>query len=150
VFLQEPITACTLLLKLENQYKDVAKGSIMMPVNRIYHYNRMPDSMQWVQVTMALLFYEDLYPPSRPADAESKLNAGQLRNHILLWPKAIIWLNTNSRLAASQDKVTPPVALVLPSQGKLTAPSVSAASQQRVTPAPADDPLEPDHALDIE
>jgi hypothetical protein len=110
VFLQESSTQCTLLLKLDNQFKDVAKGNILMPLSRQYHGNSMPDSMHRVQVAHVLLFCHDLYPPNQPADAESELKMGQLQNHILLWPKSLIRLNTALRLEApSQGKVAPPL-----------------------------------------
>jgi hypothetical protein len=56
VFLQESSTQCTLLLKLDNQFKDVAKGNILMPLSRQYHGNPMPDSVHWVQVAHVLPF----------------------------------------------------------------------------------------------
>jgi hypothetical protein len=79
-----------LLLKLDNQFKDVAKGNILMPLSRQYHGNPMPDSVHRVQVAHVLSFCHELDPPNQPADAESELKIRQLKNHILLWPKALI------------------------------------------------------------
>jgi hypothetical protein len=64
VFLRESSTQCTLLLKLDNQFKDVAKGIILMLLSRLYHSNPMPDSMNRVQVAHVLLFCHDLDPPN--------------------------------------------------------------------------------------
>jgi hypothetical protein len=129
VFLQESSTQCTLLLKLDKQFKDVAKGNILMPLSRLYHGNPMLDSMHRVQMAHVLPFYHELDPPNQPADAESELKIGQLKNHILLWPKALIQLNTALRSEASQERVTPPVASAAPSQGKVAPPSVSEARE---------------------
>jgi hypothetical protein len=131
VFLQESSTQCTLLLKLDSQFKDVAKGNILMPLNRQYHGNPMPDSVHRVQVAYVLPFYHDLYPPNQPADAESEMKIEQLKNHILLWPKALIRLNTTLRSEASQERVTPPVVSAVPSQGKVAPPSVPEAREER-------------------
>jgi hypothetical protein len=52
----------------------------------------------------------DLYPSNEPPEVDSELKEGGLRNHLLLWPKTLIRLNATSGSAASQGKVTPPVA----------------------------------------
>jgi hypothetical protein len=81
-------------------------------------------------VAHVLLFCHELNPPNQPADAESKLKIRQLKNHILLWPKALIWLNTASRSVASQERVTPPVASAAPSQGNVAPPFVPEAREK--------------------
>jgi hypothetical protein len=129
VFLQEISTQCTLLLKLDNQFMDVAKRNILMPLSRLYHGNPMPDSVHRVHVAHVLPFYHELDPPNQLADAESEQKIGQLKNHILLWPKTLIRLNTALRSEASQERVTPPVASAAPSQGKVALPSVSEARE---------------------
>jgi hypothetical protein len=139
-----------LLLKLNNQFKDVAKGNILIPLSRLYHGNPMPDSVHRVQVAHVLPFCHELDPPNQLADAESELKIGQLKNHILLWPKALIRLNTALRSEASQERVTPPVALVVPSQGKVAPPSVPEAREERPDTPPANDPPEHDGAMDID
>jgi hypothetical protein len=135
---------------MDNHFKDVAKGNILMPLSWVYHRKPMPDSMHQVQVAHVLSFCHELDPPNQPADAESELEIGQLKNHILLWPKALIRLNTASRLAASQERVTPPVASVAPSQDKVAPPSVPKAREERPDTPPANDPPEHDGTMDID
>jgi hypothetical protein len=101
-------------------------------------------------VAHVLPFCHDLYPPNQPTDAESELKMGQLKNHILLWPKALIRLNTALRSEASQERVTPPVASVAPSQDKVAPPSVPEAMEERPDTPPAYDPPEHDGAMDID
>jgi hypothetical protein len=75
----------------------------------------MPNSMHRVQVAHVLSLCHELDPPNQPVNAESELKIKQLKNHILLWLKALIQLNTTLRLEAGQDRVTPSVASVVPS-----------------------------------
>jgi hypothetical protein len=91
-----------------------------------------------------------LDPPNQPADANSKLKVGQLKNHVLLWPKALIWLNTASRSAASQERITPPVASAALGQGKVDPPSVPEARQERFDSPLANDPPKHDGTLVID
>ena len=138
MFSQEDINPCTLLLNVDNELKDVARGSVLMPENRSFHFKPMDDSVHRVRVDRSLPGCGDLDPPSQPPDADSELKVGQLKNHILLWPKALIRLNT----AASGSGA--------PSQARVTPASVPAASQDRASPPPADDPLEHENAMDID
>jgi hypothetical protein len=109
----------------------------------------MPDSVHQVQVAHVLSFCHELDPPNQPADAESKLKIGQLKNHILLWLKALIWLNTALRSEASQERVTPPVASTALSQGKVAPPSVPKAREERPDTPPTYDPPKHDGAMNI-
>jgi hypothetical protein len=108
----------------------------------------MPDSVHRVQVAHVLLFCHELDPPNQPADAESELKIGQLKNHILLWLKALIRLNTALRSEAIQERVTPPIASAAPSQGKVAPPSMLEAREERPNTPPAYDPPEHDGAMD--
>jgi hypothetical protein len=110
----------------------------------------MSDSVHRVQVAHVLPFCHELNPPNQPADAESKLKIGQLKNHILLWPKALIRLNTASRSAAIQERVSPPVASAALSQGNVAPPSVPEAREEWPDTPPANDPPEHDGAMDID
>jgi hypothetical protein len=101
-------------------------------------------------VAHVLSFCHELDPPNQPADAESELKIEQLKNHVLLWPKALIRLITASRLAASQERVTPPIASVALSQGKVALPSVLEAREERPDTPPANDPPKHDGAMDID
>ena len=42
MFSQTPEAGCTLLLNVNNELKDVAKGHIVMPQNKIFHSKDMP------------------------------------------------------------------------------------------------------------
>jgi hypothetical protein len=101
-------------------------------------------------VAHVLLFCHELDPPNQLANAKSELKIGQLKNHILLWPKALIRLNTTLRSKASQEMVTPPVASAAPSQGKVAPPSVPEAREERPDTSPSYDPPEHDGAMDID
>jgi hypothetical protein len=110
MFSQAPEVACTLLLNVNNELKDVAKGKIVWPQNRRFHNEDMPHGVHRVRVDRVLQGCGDLYPPNQPPEVDSELKVGGLRNHLLLWPKTLIQLNAPSGSAASQGKVTPPVA----------------------------------------
>jgi hypothetical protein len=107
----------------------------------------MPDSVHRVQVAHVLPFFHELDPPNQPADAKIELKIRQLKNHILLWPKALIRLNTALRSEASQERVTPLVASAAPSQGKVAPPFVLEAREERPDTPPAYDPPEHDGAV---
>lgn len=118
---------CTLLrVDPQNQLRDVARGSIVMPNNRRFHGEDMPDNVHRVRVVAALPGYGTLYPPNQPPEADKELTIGELKNELLLWPKSLIRLNPPSEPAASKDKVTPP-----PPPPAVTPPPPPAA-----TPAP--------------
>ena len=131
MFSQEDVTPCTFLLNVDNKLKDVASGSVLLPKNRTFHCARMDDSMSRVRVNRSLPGCQDLHPPYQPPETETPLTLGDLKNHILLWPKALIRLNTASGSEASYGMVTPEDATDAPSQA-------------RVSPPPADGPFEPD------
>jgi hypothetical protein len=97
-----------------------------------------------------LPFCHGLDPPNQPADAESELKIGQLKNHILLWPKALIQQNSAFRLETSRERITPLAASAAPSQGKVAPPSVPEAREERPDTPPANDPPEHDGAMDID
>ena len=111
MFSQAIETACTLLLAVNNELKDVAKGFIIQPQHRKFHGVDMPHDVHRVRVSHSLPGCGDLYPPNQPADEDHELKVAELRNHVLLWPKALIRLrNATVGSATSQGKVTPPVA----------------------------------------
>lgn len=101
---------CTLLLKLANALKDVAKANIILPLNRVFHDSEMPHSVHRVEVLRPLPGCEELDPPNQPAGEDEELKVGQLKNRLLLWPKALIRLNPTTESVPSQDRVgIPPV-----------------------------------------
>ena len=109
MFWQAAEVGCTLLLLVNNEFKDVAKGSILQPMHRKFHGADMPHSVHRVVVHTPLPGCRGLYPPNQPAEAEGELKVAELKNHILLWPKSLIRLNAALGLAPSQGKVTPPI-----------------------------------------
>ena len=109
MFSQANEVGCTLLLNVNNELRDVAKGSIVMPTSRVFHGNEMPPHVYRVRVDRPFPGCEDLHPPYQPPMADSELKLGGLKNYMCLWPKTLIRLNTTSVSAASQGKVTPPV-----------------------------------------
>ena len=100
---------CILLLHENGEFIDVAKGDIVMPQHRKYHGAEMPYGMHRVRVTRPLPGCGDLYPPTQPADEDKELKISELKNHVLLWPKALIRVDTEGS-GSSQPKSTPPVA----------------------------------------
>lgn len=136
---QADATGCTFLLKVGSELKDVAKGSILQPLSRKYHCRDIPANELRVRVDLVLPGFENLYPPNQPADADSELNLGQLDNQILLWPKALIRLNTTSGSAPSQAMTvtTTPVAPAASQQDKVQHGNV-------LSPPPVDPPP-PEH-----
>ena len=131
-----------LLLNVDNQLKDVAKGAVVFPQTKTFHTVPMDENMLRVRVDRALPGCEDMHPLTQPPEQVEMLKVGQLKNKMLLWPKTLIRLNNAvSRSEASHGSVNPEAA-----------PGPS--SQAIVTP-PADDPLEPEtqhneRALDID
>ena len=110
MFSQAPNTGCTFLLNVDNALKDVAKGSVILPLNRVFHNIDMPYSVHRVRVDRVLPGCEELDPPNQPMGEDEELKLGQLKNHYVLWPKALIRLNpTTPGSAPSQGRVTPPV-----------------------------------------
>ncbi|KAK1613543.1 hypothetical protein QYE76_019060 [Lolium multiflorum] len=147
--LTENATPCTLLLNVDNKLKAVASGSVILPTQRIFHCVRMDDSVSRVRVNRSLPGCQDLHPPYQPPETETPLTLGDLKNHILLWPKALIRLNTASGSEASYGMVTPQDATDAPSQAKVPAPTTAlTAGKGRASPPPADDHFEPDSQPD--
>jgi hypothetical protein len=62
--------ACTLLQHVDGELKDVAKGSIVHPKNRMFHSKPMPDGMFRVSVAWVLPGCNGLDPPVQPDGAE--------------------------------------------------------------------------------
>ena len=102
--------ACTLLVNHQNSLKYAAKGRIIWPQNRRFHNQDMPDNVHRVRVDRALPECAELYPPNQPPEEDTELKICQLKNHMLLWPKALIRLNDASGSTPSQEKATKPVA----------------------------------------
>ena len=144
MFSQDDDNPCTLLLNVDNAVKAVARGAVLFPRNRSFHTVPIDDNMHRVRVDRSLPGCGDLYPPTQPPENDGMLKVGQLKNKILLWPKALIRLNTVSRSEASRGRVNPEAAPGPSSQARVTPMTEPAATKDRVSPPPADDPLEPE------
>jgi hypothetical protein len=89
---------------------DVEKGYIVQPLNRMFHCTLMPKHMFRVEVVWVIPGYKDQYPPVPPADPEEEMNLGGCLGSLMLWPKAIIRLDstsTTSESGPSQPRFTP-------------------------------------------
>ncbi|KAK1663854.1 hypothetical protein QYE76_052013 [Lolium multiflorum] len=79
-------TPCTFLMRVNGELKDVARGSILRPLDKKWHTRDMEDDVYRVEVDRALPGYEDLFPPNQPhgADDEDPLNLASLKGWVLL------------------------------------------------------------------
>ncbi|KAK1664319.1 hypothetical protein QYE76_052478 [Lolium multiflorum] len=137
-------TPCTFLMRVNGELKDVARGSILRPLDKKWHTRDMEDDVYRVEVDRALPGYEDLFPPNQPhgADDEDPLNLASLKGWVLLWPKTLIRINTYSGSTASKDKhLAAPQVSVPPRQP--AAPVVSAPPQQPAAPVVSAPPQQP-------
>ena len=71
VFSQADETSCTLLPDVNDDLKDVAKGKIVTPLNRIFHDRPMADDVFRVELIRPLPGCAGLYPPFQPDEADS-------------------------------------------------------------------------------
>ncbi|KAK1645350.1 hypothetical protein QYE76_063155 [Lolium multiflorum] len=140
-------TPCTFLMRVNDELKDVARGSIIRPLDKKWHTRDMADDVYRVEVDRALPGYEDLFPPNQPhgADDDSPLNLASLKGWVLLWPKTLIRINTYSGSTASKDKHLaaphvsvpprqPAAPVVIAPPERPAAPEVSAPPQQPAAP----------------
>jgi hypothetical protein len=97
-------------LSIHNVVADVAKGYIVQPLSRTFHYTPMPEHMFRVEVVWVILGYEDQYPLVPPADPDEDTNLGGCLGSVMLWTKALIRLDsssTSSESGRSQPRFTP-------------------------------------------
>jgi hypothetical protein len=147
MFPQALSTPCTFLMRVNDELKDVARGSIIRPLDKKWHTRDMADDVYRVEVDRALPGYEDLFPPNQPhgADDDSPLNLASLKGWVLLWPKTLIRINTYSGSTASKDKHLaaphvsvpprqPAAPVVIAPPERPAAPEVSAPPQQPAAP----------------
>ena len=90
MFSQADKTGCTLLLRVNGELKDVAKGKIVTPLNRVFHGRPMADDVFRVTISQDLPGCCSLYPPFQPDEADSDLNLEQSVLWAMIWPKALI------------------------------------------------------------
>src|SRR3954465_11616692 len=101
---------CTLLCYVINELRDVAKGTIVQPLQRMFHSRPMPDSVHRVKISRVLWGCDNLEPPIQPpgADEEEPSVLRTCFGLFLLWPKSMIRLGT-ARAIAPQTTAPPVV-----------------------------------------
>ena len=104
MFLQADETRCTLLLGVNGELKDVAKGKIVTPLNRVFHGSPMADDVFRVTISRALPGCGSLYPPFQPDEADSELNLEQCVLWPMIWPKALIRVDPSVTTPPVQQK----------------------------------------------
>ena len=67
---------CTLLLKVGNALKDVAKANIILPLNRVFHGSEMPHNVHQVEVLRPLPRCDELELPNQPPGEDEELKVG--------------------------------------------------------------------------
>jgi hypothetical protein len=80
-------------MKVDNELRDVAHGSIVNPRHRTLHTVEMgPGDFR---VTLARVYpgCEHLYPPYQPPGADEEMKLGECVNWPLKWPKSLIRLD---------------------------------------------------------
>ena len=87
MFSQADEVGCTLLLRVENELRDVATGSIIAPLQRVMHNLPLSPDVFRVHIDRVLSGYDDLYPPSQPAGADSELTLYGCLGYPMTWPK---------------------------------------------------------------
>ncbi|KAK1644183.1 hypothetical protein QYE76_061988 [Lolium multiflorum] len=120
-------TPCTFLMRVNGELKDVARGSILRPLDKKWHTRDMEDDVYRVEVDRALPGYEDLFPPNQPhgADDEDPLNLASLKG----------WVSVPPRQPAAPVVSAPPQ--------RPAAPVVSAPPQQPAAPVVSAPPQQP-------
>ena len=79
---------------MNGELKDVAKGKIITPLNRVSHGVRMPEDVFRVTLSRVLPGCGALDPPNQPPAADSELNLEQCLVWPLTWPKSLIRLES--------------------------------------------------------
>lgn len=113
---------CTLLHYVNNELKDVAKGHIISPGNRMYHNKPLPPELCKVILDVVLPGFDDVDPPIQPHGADEHLPLGQCFRWTMAWPKSQIRLGTGG----TTPRETPPI-VTAPSHGKKVAMQPSSA-----------------------
>src|SRR3954468_4607586 len=100
---------CTLLCYVNNELRDVAKGTIVQPLQRTFHSRPMSNSVHRVKISRVLRGCDDLEPPIQPPGADEE-ESSVLRTCFglyLQWPKSMIHLGTAR--AITPQTIAPPV-----------------------------------------
>src|SRR3954465_1173999 len=96
ISLSQEDTPCILLQLVDGELKDVAKGKILQPQNRMMHNRPMELGVHRVQISLVILVYKRVEPPIQPPvyDADDPAVLNDCFNQIYLWPKNQMCLMT--------------------------------------------------------
>jgi hypothetical protein len=99
---------------VDGELKDVAKGKIIQPQNRIMHNMPMAPEMHRVQISLVISGYERVEPPIQPPgyDEDEPAVLSDCFNQICLWPKSQMRLMTGER--GTTPRTTPLVIVSAP------------------------------------
>src|SRR3954471_16533233 len=103
ISLSQEDTPCILLQVVDGELKDVAKGKIIQPQNRIMHNMPMAPEMHRVQISLVISGYERVEPPIQPPgyDEDEPAVLNDCFSQICLWSK------TQMRLMTGEGGTTP-------------------------------------------
>jgi hypothetical protein len=113
ICLSQEDTPCTLLQVVDGELKDVAKGKILQPQNRMIHSRPMAPEMHRVQISLVISGYERLQPPIQPPgyDEDEPAVLTDCFGQICLWPKSQMRLMTEG---GTTSRTTPAVVVTAP------------------------------------
>src|ERR1041385_2563765 len=132
--LSQEDTPCILLQVVDGELKDVAKGKILQPQNRVMHNRPMAPEMHRVQISLVISGKERVEPPIQPPgyDEDEPTVLNDCFVQIYLCP------NTQMRLMTGEGGTTPRTTPVV----VLPAPHDPSGAQQE------DDDLDDDISAD--
>src|SRR3954464_15121850 len=106
-------TPCTLLQVMDGELKDVAKGKILQPQNRMIHNRPMAPNMHRVQISLVISGYERVEPPIQPPgfDEEEPIVLSDCYGLICLCTKSQMRLMTKG---GTTPRTTPVVVVPTP------------------------------------
>src|SRR4051812_26647194 len=89
ISLSQEDTPCILLQVVDGELKDVAKGKILHPQNRMMHNMPMAPGVHRVQISLMISGYERVEPPIQPPgyDADEPAVLNDCFGQICVWPK---------------------------------------------------------------
>ena len=113
ISLSQEDTPCTLLQVVDGELKDVAKGKILQPQNRMIHNRPMAPEMHRVQISLVISGYESVEPPIQPPgyDEDKPAVLSNCFSQICLWPKTQMRLMTEG---GTTPRTTPAVIVSAP------------------------------------
>src|SRR4051812_11887062 len=114
ISLSQEDTPCILLQVVDGELKDVAKGKILQPQNRMMHNRPMAPGVHRVQISIVISGYERVEPPIKPPgyDEDEPAVLNDCFGQICLWLKTQMCLMTGE--GGTTPRTTPVVAVPAP------------------------------------